>query len=255
MTIYSKPVRELIPEMIAELAPGPGRIFSRDAAIDWFRRKYPKIKQGTISAHLIRFATNAPSRRHTHAQTHEDLLYQVDGSRYRLYEPGKDPEPIPGMNAIARREPAEAASATQPMLEEPAEPAGPNEFAYESDLRDFLAKNLSLIEPGLQLYQEEGITGVEFPVGGRFVDILAVDADQRLVVIELKVSRGYDRAVGQILRYMAWIKEHQAEEGQPVRGVIVAREISEDLKLACSSLADVSLFEYELSVTLRRVEA
>jgi len=128
-----------------------------------------------------------------------------------------------------------------------------SEFAYESDLRDFLAKNLSLIEPGLQLYQDEGITGIEFPAGGRFIDILAVDADKRLLVIELKVSRGYDRVIGQLLRYMAWIEKNHAEPGQEVRGVIVAREISDDLRLACAYLPTVSLYEYELSVSLKKV--
>ena len=33
------------------------------------------------------------------------------------------------------------------------------------------------------------------------------------------------------MRYMAWIRDNQAEAGQKVRGVIVAREISEDLLL------------------------
>ena len=40
---------------------------------------------------------------------------------------------------------------------------------------------------GLRLSDEEGITGVEFPVGGRFIDILALDRHDRYVVIELKV--------------------------------------------------------------------
>jgi Holliday junction resolvase len=80
----------------------------------------------------------------------------------------------------------------------------------------------------LTLYEEEGINGIEFPVGGRFIDILAVDSDGALVVIELKVSRGYD--------------------------LIVARQISEDLLLACSLLADVQLFEYELSLALKQVD-
>jgi hypothetical protein len=53
---------------------------------------------------------------------------------------------------------------------------------------------------------------------------------------------------------MAWIKKHPAEPDQPVRGVIVAREISEDLKLACSSIPDVELFEYELSVVVHNVQ-
>jgi hypothetical protein len=57
-------------------------------------------------------------------------------------------------------------------VEEGEEAEGPNEFAYESDLRDFLAKNLSILQRGMRLYEEEGITGIEFPVGGRFIDIL-----------------------------------------------------------------------------------
>lgn len=245
MPIYSKPVRALIPELAGDLAPQPGQMFSKDAAIEWFAQRYPKIKQGTISAHLIRFSTNAPSRLHYNARPDEDLLYQVDGSHFRLYDPSKDPAPIHSKSDVGT-------SQQQPV--ELGEPETPSEFAYESDLRDFLAKNLSVIEPGLQLYQDEGITGVEFPAGGRFIDILAVDAEKRLVVIELKVSRGYDRVVGQLLRYMAWIEKNHAEPGQEVRGVIAAREISEDLKLACSKVPGISLYEYELSVLLRRIE-
>ena len=35
--------------------------------------------------------------------------------------------------------------------------------------------------------------------------------------------------------------------------MIVAREISDDLKLACARLSDVALFEYELQVHVRSV--
>jgi len=240
--IYDRPVRSIIPEMVRHLAPKPGQVFSRDSALAWFKEHYPKIKQGTITAHLTRFATNMPSRLHYGARADEDLLYQVDGSMFRLYDPSRDPAPIHA------RPPA-----VEPQPPTPEEASG-EEFAYESDLRDFLAKNLSLIEPGLRLYEEEGVTGVEFPAGGRFVDILAVDAKGALVVIELKVSRGYDRVVGQTLRYLSWIKLNQAEAGQGVRGVIVAREISEDLRLACSEVPAVTLYEYMLSVSLRRVQ-
>ncbi len=139
------------------------------------------------------------------------------------------------------------------VLEEEIDLGISTEFAYESDLRDYLAKNLQVIEPGLKLYEEEGITGVEFPVGGRFIDILAVDLNGDFVVIELKVSRGYDRVIGQLLRYMAWIQKNQAESGQKVRGIIVAREISEDLMLACSLMPNIELFEYELSLSLKQV--
>jgi hypothetical protein len=95
----------------------------------------------------------------------DDLFFQVDGSRFRLYEPGTDPAPITLTNASAP-------SLIQPSPEVDASEA--SQFAYEHDLRDYLARNLRLIEPGLTLYADEGITGVEFPAGGRYIDILAV---------------------------------------------------------------------------------
>ncbi len=122
----------------------------------------------------------------------------------------------------------------------------------KKDLQNFLVKNLDLIEPGLELYENEGITGTEYTAGNRFADILATDSDNDLVVIELKVSKGYDRVIGQILRYMAWIEKNLADESQKVRGMIIARQISEDLKLACSKIADVELMEYELSVKIKK---
>ena len=216
--------------------------------MDWFARHYPKVKDGTVAAHLIRFSTNAPSRVHHSPRADEDLLFQIDRSRFRRHDPTSDPAPI-----HTKREAAAATAQTDDDEEAGVVDGSSGEFAYESDLRDFLANNPAIIEPGLALYEEEGITGVEFPAGGRFIDLLAVDADDQLVVIELKVSRGYDRVVGQLLRYMAWISAHHAEPGKHVRGMIIAREISEDLRLACSSTPHVELFEYELSVALRKV--
>ena len=51
-------------------------------------------------------------------------------------------------------------------------------FAYERDLRDYLAKNLSVIEPGMALWPvSDPETAVEFRVdnNGRRIDILAKD--------------------------------------------------------------------------------
>lgn len=244
MQIYDQPCRVLIKDMIAALAPQKGVLFTKEAAIAWFGDYYPNIKEGTIAAHLVRFSTNATSRIHYNPRPDEELLYQVDGNRFRLFDPENDPTPLRSQSDISR---------VTVEKEEANDAVSPSEFAYESDLRNFLIKNLHVIEPGLTLYENEGIKGIEFPVGGRFVDILAVDANKALVVIELKVSRGYDRVIGQLLRYMAWIDKHQAETGQAVRGIIAAREISEDLKLACYYLPTVELYEYELSVKLRKV--
>jgi hypothetical protein len=244
--IYEQPTRILIRHMIDELAGSPDKIFTREDALDWFGKNYPKLKRSTVTTHLTRFSTNAEARIHTGFRPgEEDLLYQIDSKSYRRCDPLKDPAPLHSK--------ADVSAVAEKKADVPQEEA-PSEFAYERDLQNFLAKNLTLFEPGLELYQDdEGVTGIEFDCGGRFIDILAIDAQKGLVVIELKVSRGYDRVVGQILRYIGWIKANHAEVGQGVRGIIAAREITDDLRLACSSLPDVSLYEYELSVKLLKV--
>ncbi|MGH7515825.1 MAG: endonuclease NucS domain-containing protein [Gemmatimonadales bacterium] len=240
--LNEKPVRLLMKDMAADMRLKHGDVFTREQAVAWFRVHYPNVKEGTVAAHLIRLSTNAPARLHYNAKADgsEDTFYKIDGSRFRLYEAGKDSAPI-----------VEGSSQQVQIAKEGSEADEGSEFAYEHDLRDYLARNLGLIEHGLTLYSDEGISGVEFPAGSRFIDILALDKDKNYVVIELKVSRGYDRTVGQLLRYMGWIEQHHAEPGRSVRGVIVAKEISEDLKLACRRLSGIGLFEYDLSVTLR----
>ncbi len=233
-SLYDKPVRLLIPEMIKDLGVKPGMNFTSEQAVQWFRSRYHNIKEGTISCHLIRFSTNTPTRLHYSPKSDgsEDLLFKIDGSHFRLYEPGKDPLPI------TKENPKPVGSSAPLPREEDS-----SEVAYEHDLRDYLARNLHLIEPGLKLYEDEGITGVEFPAGNRYIDILATDRGGNYVIVELKVSKGYDRVVGQLLRYMTWIEQHQSDPGQTVRGVIVAKEISQDLRLACKRVQDVKLFE------------
>jgi endonuclease len=235
-------------DMVRDLKLGPGQVFDRAQVASWFQQRYPLVKEGTIAAHLVRLSTNARTRVHyTPKSGEDDLFFQIDGSHFRLYEVGHDPLPITKQNPAQQ-----AALGTEPESSDDL-PEGRSEFAYERDLRSYLARNLHLIEAGLRLYEEEGVTGIEFPVGGRFVDILAVDRKGNYVVIELKVSRGYDRVVGQLLRYIAWIEQHHADPGQTVRGVIVAKEMTDDLCLACSRIDGVSLYEYELSVSLRPV--
>ncbi len=245
MSLYDRPVRILMREMADSMGLAPGQEFTREDALDWFKAHYPLVKDGTITAHLTRLSTNNKNRLHYNARTDDNVFFQVDSSRFRRFDPQSDPAPVRERDSDVPPDPGLAL----PVAEQG------SEFAYEHDLRDYLARNLHLLEQGLRLYDEEGVTGVEFPAGGRFIDILAVDRQGNLVVIELKVSKGYDRVLGQLLRYMGWIERHHADPGQTVRGVIVDKAISEDLKLACTRIRDVTLFEYELAVSLRPVGA
>jgi len=131
-----------------------------------------------------------------------------------------------------------------------------SEFAKEKDLQNFLLKHLEKIEPGLELFDDGERDGEEYPAGRRRIDILATDREGQLVVIELKVSRGHDRTIGQILNYIGWVKENLAEPNQEVRGIIIAKEITEDLRLTCLlPQIPVSLREYSISFSLREISS
>jgi len=124
------------------------------------------------------------------------------------------------------------------------------QFHYEAILRDHLADDPARLERGMTIYDGPQGRGVEFRVGSRFIDILALDAQKNLAVIELKLSRGYDRVVGQLLSYVAWVEQYIAKHGQKVRGLIVAREITPELTLACSKTPFVELFTYSVDVRI-----
>jgi hypothetical protein len=236
-------------DMASELLPSPDSVVTKEQVHAWFGSHYPRIKRGTIDAHLTRMSTNAASRIHFNGKPgDDDLFLQLDTRRFRLYRASTDPAPIYSKDHVVEQPSEEIEEQELAVQSE-------STFAFESDLRDYLAKNLHLLEPGLALYDDgERMTGLEFPVGGRFIDILAVDARHNLVVIELKVSRGYDRVVGQLLRYIGWIRQNLANGEQSVRGIIVAREITDDLKLACAELPHVTLHEYVISMSLKRVQ-
>ena len=82
MAIYNKPVKDLLRDMVEELGVKKGAVIHRSHIVAWFKEKYPKIKPGTISCHLIKMSTNAPSRIHysVSQQGSDDLLFQIDAN-------------------------------------------------------------------------------------------------------------------------------------------------------------------------------
>ena len=93
--------------------------------------------------------------------------------------------------------------------------APPLEFALETYLEEFLLSNWDRIDWGRPLEIWESETSdvghqLATPVGR--LDFLAKDTDtDALVVIELKRGRPSDRVVGQITRYMGWVRADLAQ--------------------------------------------
>lgn len=132
-------------------------------------------------------------------------------------------------------------------------------FKDEKELASELCKNYNLekIEAGLRLvlWPELNLR----KMGGRKIDMLCYKSNEKehqkithYIGIELKAKRANYRAFAQILIYLLDIRRRVGiEEGDVIRGMIIAHEIGEDLKQLVAeyrrSLPKVNLKEYRLT--------
>jgi RecB family endonuclease NucS len=119
-----------------------------------------------------------------------------------------------------------------------------------------LAKNPEKIEKTLRLYATPGNEGVEYPVDHGWIDILTTDAQGGFVVVELKLSRGRQKALGQLLYYMGWVDQHLGTPSNPrCRGIIIAKKITDALVVAVTKVPGVKLYQYKMSFSTELVDA
>jgi restriction system protein len=59
------------------------------------------------------------------------------------------------------------------------------------------------------------------------------------LVIELKKGRESDKVVGQILRYMGWVRDNLCREGEDVKGLIIYKDVDERLAYALGMVQDI----------------
>jgi len=117
----------------------------------------------------------------------------------------------------------------------------------ERDLEDFLTENLSLIKEGLKLYADErGRKGRQYPTDVGTIDLLCKD-NEDFVIIELKKGRAGDPVVGQISRYIGWVRENLSE-GHNVRGIIIVHDFDPKLKYAVLAHDNLEIKYYEIQI-------
>ena len=104
-----------------------------------------------------------------------------------------------------------------------------------------------------RLYESGRERGIEFQTDVGPIDILATSTNGDFYVLELKLGRGPDAALGKILRYMGWVAVHLAGE-KKVHGVVLASDISKKLRYAATQVPSIKLMEYELRFALKSVD-
>ena len=144
---------------------------------------------------------------------------------------------------------------TTSALDEP-EKSGGIAFGLERHLQDFLVDNWDGTDLGQdwQLFEEDGdVVGAYYNTGevGE-IDILARHRQEAAwLIIELKKDQTSDSTVGQILRYMAWVRRKLAADGDAVRGLIICHDVDQKLQYALDGQPNIQCRTYEVSFTLK----
>ncbi len=130
-------------------------------------------------------------------------------------------------------------------------------FALESQLENFLVENWEATELCREyniFIDEQNQIGKQYMTETGPLDILAISKDEKtFLVIELKKGRSDDAVVGQVQRYMGWVKENLATNGESVKGLIVTSEDSKKVRYALKVVPDVTFMTYEVNFTLNTV--
>jgi len=133
----------------------------------------------------------------------------------------------------------------------------PSMFALEEHLEEFLVLNWKQTELGknYDIFEEDGeLAGQQYPTDTGPIDILAIRKDRKeLLVVELKKGRASDSVVGQVQRYMGYVKEEVAEDDQGVRGVIIASDDHLSIRRALSVTQNIDFYKYQVSFKLSKV--
>jgi len=140
---------------------------------------------------------------------------------------------------------------TDPTVEDPVA------FALEKHLEDFLVQNWVQTDLGkdYDIFEEDGEkVGQQYPTDTGPIDVLAIRKDKKeLLVLELKKGKASDVVVGQVLRYMGFVLQELAENGQTVKGVIIALEDDQRIRRALAATSNITFFRYQISFKLLKV--
>ncbi|MFV1974984.1 MAG: endonuclease NucS domain-containing protein [Candidatus Scalindua sp.] len=117
-------------------------------------------------------------------------------------------------------------------------------FILEKGIEEAVKTNLSQI--GLTLAENEIQQQCNLGIGIGRTDLICRDNEGNYVVIELKAVKTSDIVIGQVLRYMGFIRETWAEkEGKDVKGIILTPGYDEQLRYAAKE-AGIKVLKFRI---------
>jgi hypothetical protein len=118
-------------------------------------------------------------------------------------------------------------------------------FDSEEDLQKYLAQHWDATSLGKdwKLYGKGHVNTREIGI----IDLLAQHRHRpSWLVVELKVRKTSDEVLGQVLRYMGWVKQNLAGEDDTVEGLIIASGTDPQTWYGLKCLSNVRMMCYRL---------
>jgi hypothetical protein len=124
-------------------------------------------------------------------------------------------------------------------------------------VRAILAEHPELLEPGLEILTDDGgqEIGVQHATDVGVIDLLAHDAQGRLVAVIVAGPASGRDLVGEALHRLGWVRKHLAKNGEDVRGIVVTDHVDVQLGYAAAAVSDKIKFKsYTLTLALTDLE-
>jgi hypothetical protein len=120
-------------------------------------------------------------------------------------------------------------------------------FGLESQMQAALRINIQQLESGLEIIDG----GTERHTSAGFIDITAKDSKGNIVIIELKAPIAKPEVIAQTLAYMQAIQDEYKGE---VRGIIVASDFVDRVKMAARQIPNLNLVQYTFQFNFNSME-
>ena len=124
-------------------------------------------------------------------------------------------------------------------------------------VRTLVVEQPALLESGLRIYTDENgdPVGIDFPTAVGDIDLLARDRAGHFVVVSVPAPSELDQVVPETLRRVGWVTKHLAGRQRPVRAIVVAERLPEDVAYAAAAVSGTLTFKtFRVALTFHDLE-